>query len=173
MKTLFVERDIDWLPMPNEARYILDDVLPPRDLITAAFGFLFDGDRFLMSRLVERGWDVPGGHVESDEMPLETMRREVYEETRVRLGKVGLLGYQKILVLGAKPPKHGYPYPVSYQVFYWGYVGIKEPFVPTKEAAERGLFAPEQARQIAWVQRYPALYEAALEAARCGGICVS
>jgi 8-oxo-dGTP pyrophosphatase MutT (NUDIX family) len=173
MKTLWVERDIEWLPEPNEAHYILDDVLPAHDLITAAYGFLFDEDRFLMSKLVERGWDVPGGHIEPGETPLETMQREVYEESRVRLGSVGFLGYQKILVHGAKPPDYCYPYPLSYQVFYWGHVGIKEPFVPTEEVAERGLFAPKEARQIAWVQRYPALYEAALEAARSGRTCVS
>jgi 8-oxo-dGTP diphosphatase len=171
MKTLWVEWDIDWLPKPNEARYILDGVLPPRDLITSAYGFLFDGDRFLMPRLVERGWDVPGGHAEPGETPLETMQREVYEETRVQLGTVGLLGYQKIIVHRAKPSGYRYPYPVSYQVFYWGHVAAKEPFVPTEEVAERGLFPPGKARRIAWVQRYLPLYEAALEAAAGGEAC--
>ena len=165
MRTLWVEWDVAWLPMPNEAQYILDGVLPPRDLITSAYGFLFDGDRFLMPRLVERGWDVPGGHAEPGETPLETMQREVYEETRVQLGPVGLLGYQKIIVHRAKPPGYRYPYPVSYQVFYWGQVAAKEPFVPTEEVADRRLFPPIKARRIAWVQRYLPLYEAALEAA--------
>lgn len=171
MKTLWVERDIDWLPKPNEAQYILDSVLPPRDLITAAFGFLFDGDCFLMTRLVERGWDVPGGHAEPGETPLQTMQREVYEETRVQFCSVGLLGYQKILVHRAKPPGYRYPYPVSYQVFYWGQVAAQEPFVPTEEVAGRGLFPPAEARRIPWVRRHLPLYDAALEAVTGRAAC--
>jgi 8-oxo-dGTP diphosphatase len=126
-----------------------------------------------MARLIERGWDVPGGHAKPGETPLETMRREVYEETRVRLGTVDLLGYQKILIQRAKPPGYRYPHPVSYQVFYWGQVAAQEPFVPTEEVAERGLFPPGEARRIPWVQRYRPLYEAALEAATGGGRCAS
>jgi 8-oxo-dGTP diphosphatase len=172
MKTLLVERDIAWLPRPNEAHYVQDDVLPPQDLITSAFGLLFDGDRFLMTRLAKRGWDIPGGHVEPGETPLETMRREVYEETRVRPGTVALLGYQKILIHGAKPAGYRYPYPVSYQVIFWGQVAAQEPFAPTGEVTERGLFLPAEARQILHGEAaILALYEAALAAATGKGKC--
>jgi 8-oxo-dGTP pyrophosphatase MutT (NUDIX family) len=173
MKTLWVDRDIDWLPKPNETHYILDDALPSRDLVTAAFGFLFDGDCFLMVRLVERGWDVPGGHVEPGETPLETLQREVHEEAKVRVGVVGLLGYGKNLVHRAKPPGYRYPHPLSYHVFYWGQVAIMEPFVRTKEVAGRGLFAPGEARRVPWVQLYRPLYEAALAAIRRERVCAS
>lgn len=33
-------------------------------------------------------WDIPGGHVEPDETPLEALAREVYEETGWRVSRV-------------------------------------------------------------------------------------
>jgi 8-oxo-dGTP diphosphatase len=33
-------------------------------------------------------WDIPGGHVEAEESPIEALRREVHEETGWRLKRV-------------------------------------------------------------------------------------
>ncbi len=74
MKTLLIRHNIDLLPTPNEYHLILDSVEPPRRLVTNAFILAFKDDRLLMSRLTDRGWDIPGGHVEADETPEETAR---------------------------------------------------------------------------------------------------
>ena len=42
-------------------------------------------DRFLLARHVERGWELPGGHVEPGEKPVEGARREWEEETGLPL----------------------------------------------------------------------------------------
>jgi 8-oxo-dGTP diphosphatase len=162
MITLTVQQDIDLLPKPNTYYLILDDQLPPLALITAAFGLIFDGDCFLMARLKERGWDIPGGHLEPGESPQETVRREIYEETAVHVGKLQLLGYDKFDIHAPTPPGYPYPYPVSYQLFFWGRVSSLEPFVATDEALERKLFTPAQARRTNWVQKNQPLYKAAL-----------
>jgi 8-oxo-dGTP pyrophosphatase MutT (NUDIX family) len=166
VKTLRVDWDIEWLPRPNETHWILDDALPPRELVTAAFALAFDGDRFLMTRLTHRGWDIPGGHLEPGETPLEAALRETYEETCATLGELMLLGYQKILIRAPRPDGYPYPHPIAYQVFYWGRVARLDPFRETSEVMARGLFSPDEAREVAWVQRYPELYDAALAVAR-------
>jgi 8-oxo-dGTP diphosphatase len=162
MKIIEIEHDIEFLPKSNEAHIVLDSKLPPLELTTSALGLFFDGDRFLMTRLLSRGWDIPGGHIELGETPEQTVRREVYEETRAHLGEIAVLSHQKLIIHAPMPPGYKYPHPVSYQVLFWGSITQLDPFVETIEVGERGLFTPDEVHHLAWVQRHRALYEAAL-----------
>lgn len=52
-----------------------------------------EGRAFVHRRAHDRAlfpgsWDIPGGHVEGEETPLEALAREVYEETGWRLARV-------------------------------------------------------------------------------------
>lgn len=145
----------------NEIQVVISDSLPPQELTTAAFALVFDGDRLLMTNLRRRGWDVPGGHVEPGESPEDTMRREVYEETAAKLGLARPIGYQWIRVLVPRPKGFPFPYPDSYQAFFVARVVSLDEFVQTEEVAGRGLFPPEEARRLAWVEQNRDLYEAA------------
>lgn len=156
------EYDISFLPKPNEGHVILDDRLPPAQLITSALGLVFDGNRLVLPKLVDRGWDIPGGHIESAESPEEAFRRETLEEVGAVLGRVSLLGYQKLVIHAPIPEGYKYPYPSSYQTFFWATVASFEQFEPTFEVSERGLFPPEEALQLSWVQKHEALYRHAL-----------
>lgn len=166
MMILQTQRNIELLPKPNRYELILDDALPPRPLITAALGLIFHGDRFLMTKLTARGWDIPGGHIEAGEHPEQTVRREIFEETCVHVGDLQLFAYDKFTIDAPKPDGYRYPHPVSYQLFYWGRVAHMKPFAATAEAVERQLLPPAAARRTRWVQRAGALYEAALDRAR-------
>ena len=161
-KILRVEQDIAWLPKPNESHVVLSSHLPPQELIATAFALAFAGDDLLMTHLTKRGWDIPGGHVESGELPAETVRREVYEETGATLEPLHLLGYQRLRLLGPKPVSYQYPYPDCYQVFYYAQIKSLDDFLPTAESQERALFPPFKARTLAWVQLNRELYETAL-----------
>ena len=50
--------------------------------VSAVFlvGFLADG---VLAVRNERGWDLPGGHVEPEESLLDALRRETWEEAAV------------------------------------------------------------------------------------------
>jgi 8-oxo-dGTP diphosphatase len=159
---LRTEHNIAWLPKPNKSLLVLSPILPAKELITTAFALAFSGDQLLLTNLIKRGWDIPGGHVEAGEMPEETVRREVAEETGTKLGQLHILGHQRLRLLAPKPVEYKYPYPDSYQVFYWASVISLEDFGPTWETYGQALFAPDQARAIAWVQRHRDLYQAAL-----------
>jgi 8-oxo-dGTP diphosphatase len=162
---LRIEKDIAWLPRPNEGQIILSSLLPPQELITTAFALAFAGERLLLTNLMKRGWDITGGHVEAGEVPEQAVRREVYEEAGAKLGPLHLLGYQRLRLLGPQPASYRYPYPTCYQVFYWAQVESWVDVVPTAEKRGRAFFSPLQAQAIGWVQRNRDLYKAALAAA--------
>lgn len=153
--------DLAFAPKPNVARVLRMDMLPPGELTTSALGLFFQGDRLLMSNLVRRGWDIPGGHIEAGESPEETVRRETWEETGVELGSIRLFAAQCIEILAPQPPGYPYPYPVSYQVFFCGDVAALGPFTATEEVCDRGLFEPVAAQELAWVKAHSAMYATA------------
>jgi 8-oxo-dGTP pyrophosphatase MutT (NUDIX family) len=65
-----------------------------RDVILVGVKVLvYDGaGRVLLHRRPSGEWGIPGGLMEPGETAEETGRREVLEETGLRLGKLGLLG---------------------------------------------------------------------------------
>ena len=162
MQILGTGYDITWLPLPNEIALILDDQLPPIAAITSALALAFDGERILMTNLRQRGWDIPGGHLEAGETPEAAMRREVLEEAGAVLMDVQLLGYQRIRLLSTVPAGYRYPHPDSYQVLYLTRVAELTDFVATEEASQRAFFALTAAQELTWVQENWLMYEWAL-----------
>lgn len=164
-RILQIKQNISWLPQPNEIRTVLSSRLPPGEMIATAFVLAFDKDRLLQTHLVARGWDIVGGHLEPGESPEEAARREAYEEAGARLRELHVLGYQCLRLLGPRPASYRYPYPDSYQVFYWAQIEALDEFIPTEEARERTLFAPDDARELPFVRTLRELYLVALHAA--------
>lgn len=128
----------------HEIQLALTDMLPPADKITAVFVFAFEGDQLLLTDLVARELDVPGGHVEAGETPEEALRREVYEVTGAHLGPVRMLGYNRRTVLGPESDDYPYPYPDSYLVAYMARITALNPFVPDGEARGRVFIVPSE-----------------------------
>ena len=164
-RILQVVQNLSWLPQPNEGRIVLSSQLPPLERIATVLVLAFDRDRLLQTHLVARGWDIVGGHIEPGETHEEAACREAYEEAGARLGKLHVLGYQRLRLLGPRPASYRYAYPDSYQVFYWARIEALDEFLPTKEARERALFAPDDARELPFVRTLRELYLVALQAA--------
>ena len=164
MRVIGVGRDFGATP-PVEITSILSDALPPPETITAAFALAFEGDRFLLTDLVARGLDIPGGRLEPGESPEEAMRREVYEETGARLGPARLLGYERRRVLGPEPPGYPFPYPESHLVYYVARVASLHDFAPDGEARGPVLLPPAEALRVPWARSNGGMLQAALTAA--------
>src|SRR5579885_1467183 len=157
-KILQIEHNISWLPQPNEGRIVLSTQPPPQELTATAMVLAFIGNRLLQTNLRKRGWDIIGGHIEPGEALEEAARREAYEEAGARLGPLHMLGYQRLQVFGPRPASYTHPYPVGYQVFYWAQIEALDDFLPTEETLERGLFSPDEALELPWVQAHRDLY---------------
>ena len=122
-KFLFSEKSISWLPAESISEAYLSDKMPPLELCVSTYSITFKNGSLLMSDLREgerpvRMLDIPGGHIEKEEMPEESVIRETFEETGVHIKVLKLVAYKKITFNKPKPEGWPYPYPLSYMLFY-------------------------------------------------------
>jgi 8-oxo-dGTP diphosphatase len=65
--------------------------------VPAAVGVVIEGGRLLLGRRARPpyagAWDLPGGFLETDEVPLDGLRRELREELGVGLRSATLIGF--------------------------------------------------------------------------------
>lgn len=77
----------------TRAQFISHDCLMD-GAVYASMAFVCYDQLLLLANIPGRGWSIPGGRTEPGESALETVIREVYEETGAELnpGKIALLG---------------------------------------------------------------------------------
>ena len=154
--------DIRWLPPGAEITLIKSTELPAIELVTAVLTLCFSGNRLLMIKHDERGWDIPGGHIEPGETLEETLRREVLEEAGATLSELKCFAHFKTHLNGAKPLAYQYPYPTAYMVCYLSKLGSLTEFKGEFETSDRILLSPKEAQSIDWIKNNHELYETAL-----------
>lgn len=117
-----------WLPAPY---------WPPQALVTQVSGVCTtDEGQIVLVRGSRGQLALPGGHPEPGEEPLDTFRRELWEEACATLVQWAYLGAQKISDSGAPQEVSEY-----YQLRYWARVEL-HPFVARFETQGRELTAP-------------------------------
>jgi len=165
MTVLSRTENIAWLPKPNSAEILLTAELPPAALCTAAYVFAFDGDKLLMADL-DRGVDIPGGHIDPGETPEVAMRREVLEETAATIGPARLFAVQKLVCTGEKPDGYKYPFPVSYQLMYVANGVTHGTFTQDEDSKGAIMIAKADAANVPWIENNRPLYDQALKEAQ-------
>jgi 8-oxo-dGTP pyrophosphatase MutT (NUDIX family) len=103
-------------PLPLQQQTYICPTLPPDELISSARAVLLRGDEVMVIR-DHKGepYIIPGGRREPGETVLETLQREVREETGWSVRETAVLGCIHFQHLNPKPS--GYPYP--YPHFFW------------------------------------------------------
>jgi 8-oxo-dGTP pyrophosphatase MutT (NUDIX family) len=75
------ECTVDWPAAVCTIKYC--DNAAPGIPVTSVHCFCFKQERLLVIQHESRGIDIPGGHIEEGENPLEALRRELNEEAAV------------------------------------------------------------------------------------------
>ena len=105
--------------LPLRQHTYLSPLLPPDELITSVRAIIFRGDAVMVIQdHKDDPYVVPGGRRDPGETILQTLHREVKEETGWSITDRGLLGFVHYHHLGPKPPGHPYAYPDFVHAIY-------------------------------------------------------
>ena len=145
---IFKKNDFDFMPKPNSITHYEKEDLNGIDesLITCTYGFIFDeNNNLLISLEGDRGWDLPGGHIENGESINKAFHREIKEEGGVTCKDVKLFCIAEMLVKSKDIPKdYKYPIPKSYMLYYVAKVDKILEFKPSEEDLDRKFFSLEE-----------------------------
>ncbi|MBB2478810.1 NUDIX domain-containing protein [Bacillus sp. APMAM] len=129
---------LTWLPnrMPNVA------------LMTSVHGYCFLDEKIMLVKIDNRGFNMPGGHIEGNETPEQAFHREAYEEGYVK-GEIKYLGTIEVNHSDNPlfDPNGIYPL-IGYQLFYRMEITECLPFLRKNESLARIWVEPDQISYI-------------------------
>jgi 8-oxo-dGTP pyrophosphatase MutT (NUDIX family) len=115
---LQADEQAEWPPMRLRVRTYLTTTLPPLDLVTSVRALVRRGEQILVVRDPVSVHILPGGRREPGETLLQTLEREVLEETGWTIQLPWLIGLAHFQHLTPKPKDNRYPYPDFLHLVY-------------------------------------------------------
>lgn len=108
----------EWSLARLQVHTYLHDQLPPDEFITSVRALVLNGEQVLRVQDPSGYHVLPGGRREAGESYLETVMREVLEETGWEVEVGDLLGFRHLFRLTPKAAEISYPHPDFAQIVY-------------------------------------------------------
>jgi 8-oxo-dGTP pyrophosphatase MutT (NUDIX family) len=141
------------------------DAAPPQRQRVAAYALLTRDDEVLLTRMsprtrIEGRWTLPGGGIDHGEDPRDALRREVYEETGLRVEPGRVIDVHATHFVGARADGVVEDYHGIHLIF-------AARLLPESEGVEPHVLEEDGSTDLAaWVSRTEALQRDLLSAAR-------
>jgi 8-oxo-dGTP pyrophosphatase MutT (NUDIX family) len=115
---LQADEQAEWPPVRLRVRTYLTSTLPPLDLVSSVRALVRQGDQILVVRDPISVHILPGGRREPGETLMQTLEREVLEETGWTIRDARLIGLAHFQHLTPRPDDYRYPYPDFLHLVY-------------------------------------------------------
>lgn len=115
---LQADEQAEWPPARLRVRTYLTSTLPSLDLVSSVRALVRKGDQILVVRDPVSVHILPGGRREPGETLMQTLEREVLEETGWTIRDARLIGLAHFQHLTPKPDDYRYPYPDFLHLVY-------------------------------------------------------
>jgi 8-oxo-dGTP pyrophosphatase MutT (NUDIX family) len=166
--TLICSSSAEWGngTLPLEIKCYLGNEPPPLKYVSSVRAIVFQNHSVLVVKQANgQMYILPGGRREKGESLLETLRREILEETGWTLLSTELLGFMHLHHLGDKPRNYEYPYPDFLWPVYFAEAGdfIAEAKVPDKWVFESGFQSVNEVKKLPVEEFELLLLDAALK----------
>jgi ADP-ribose pyrophosphatase YjhB (NUDIX family) len=115
---LQADEQADWPPLRLRVRTYLTTTLPPLDLVSSVRALVRKGDQILVVRDPISVHILPGGRREAGETLMQTLDREVLEETGWSIRDTHLIGLVHFQHVTPKPADSRYLYPHFLHLVY-------------------------------------------------------
>lgn len=107
-------------------KFVASEEKLDEDLCTAVFCIPIYKRKLILVRQVDRGWEIPGGHIEDGEDVGRALKRELLEESGAIVDNPKKFGHRVISppapIKNRATPNKMYPFPVSYVPYYYSNV---------------------------------------------------
>lgn len=130
-------------------QFFIDKQLPKPELCTSVFSVVIVDNQLVICRHPKRGWELPGGHIENEDIAV-ALNREVAEEVGVKVEQVVYFGYKRISSDSPLPRRDGgfYPFPYSYLPYFMVAGQQLNDFKLAEDIAEARLVSLDTAQQL-------------------------